>query len=204
MSNVKATNAAVLKKLNGAAVHAIAAADDAKDALSAKLAAARKEAKAFRAERDAEAARAQAALEELAALKAAEPNPEHAAAERLSSALDDMLSQFEAPSWKRVLCAATLAIVVSAGTGWCIGWLINMLVAGALMYTGSVFLGMCIMIVGLVLSMVTGMITGSKAFSYVASATIDKHASNAVSKVKGWFGRAEIVEFTGAHTVGAA
>ena len=197
----------IKSKVNGAINATAVAAVQADDAIKAKLATARKEVKAAREERDAQAARAaeaQAKLDELAALKAAQPNHRDAVQDRLTSAIDEFMAEFEAPSWKRVIAGAVFGIMMSACSGWIIGMAVGYVISAVMLLTSSAFLGWAIYVLGLIASMVTGMAVGSKAFSFVTSGAIDTHVSAARSKVSGWFKSKPVELFSGAHAVGAA
>jgi hypothetical protein len=173
----------------------------AADALAAKLKAARAEVKRVNKERDAATAAAHAALEELAALKAANPDPRQHAADQLSAAFNDFTGLFIQTSWKRRICGAIFAVAVAYGAGWLIGNVMGWLIAGALLLTGSMFLAWMILIIGAVCSAIAGYVLGGKAYAYIANEVIDKHVASVKNTVTGWFKRKDIVEFTGAHAV---
>ena len=167
----------IKSKINGAAVHVV----DAHDALSAKLKAARAEARKLRAENEELKARASQPAPE------AEASYETEAQRRLHSALDEVLAEFEAPSWQRQVAALVTACAVALGCGWLIGYVVGMCMVGAAAVTGSLVVVGMIYVLGMIVSMIVGTIAAGKAYSLIASGRIDEVAVSAKNKVTGWF-----------------
>ncbi len=188
----------IKSKINGAAVHI----ETASDVLGAKLKAARAEARKLRAERDAFAAKLEEAESKAAHDEMADDHYQTEAQRRLYSALDEVLGECEAPSWKRHVAALVTACAVALGCGWLIGYVVGMCMVGAAALTGSLVVVGMIWVIGMIVSMIAGTIAAGKTYSLIASGRIDQVASNAKNKVTGWFKAKP--SFTGLFTKGEA
>lgn len=111
--------------------------------------------------------------------------PESVATEE--SKIEDLTAAFEAcfgtakmPSIKRLLIAFVLTIAVSLGAGYLIGFVLEYLVIGALMLTGSAFLGIMIYIFGIFF----GMYAGGKIGGFIYNSVVNERIDAAYGKAK--------------------
>lgn len=189
------------------------------DATADKLAQARAEVRELRKKREAEAAEREAMLAQQRALEQQiadaqkpvlcsadkpefTPEQEEAARHaRVMAAAEAFLGEFQLPSWKRVVCGVVLGGLLAFGTGYVIGTIAAVVIAGVVALTGLAWLGWVIYALALVISMWAGAKVGMSGFNYVASFKVDDHASALKNKVLGLFKSKPVVEFNGAHVV---
>lgn len=107
-----------------------------------------------------------------------------AAYAKLNEARDDFMRVMGIASGKRALIAWVSGVVVAFGAGFAGGTLLDMLVIGAMAFTGSAFLALLTYVVGLVLVVYASMKLGSAAYNYVAHEHIDAH----YGLVRAWVG----------------
>ncbi len=157
------------------------------EAFKAKLAKARAENRELRAENSVLGTR----IDEVAALLAdreqADAHYQTEAQRRLSSALDEVIGEFTAPSWYRRLSGAVLALALSYGAGWLIGAVLNYVIVGAAVATGSLALVLFIYVIGMICSALAGLVIGLEGYSFVVSGRIDQTYDTVKNKVTGWF-----------------
>lgn len=136
-----------------------------------------------------------------AILSAEDSTAEHAAdhASMFSGLNFDMRSfcgalGIELPSKRRVIVSLIASFIVGAGIGYFGGHLLGMLVAGALVLTGSAFLSMLVYILGLCLLAYAGFVAGRKVAQYILTSNVDSDLAavrntlgGAKDRVFGWF-----------------
>lgn len=136
-----------------------------------------------------------------AILSAEDSTTEHAAdhASMFSSLNFDFRSFCESlgiaiPSKRRILVATVASIIVGGCIGYFGGQLLGMLVAGALVLTGSAFLSMLVYILGLCLLAYAAFVAGRKVAQYILTSNVDTDLSavrntlgSAKDRVFGWF-----------------
>lgn len=110
---------------------------------------------------------------------------------RFAAAQDELFAELGVPSGKRLLAATVVALAAGAGVGWLAGWVVSALTLGVLILTGSVFLGLTIYILGLIVAMALGAVAGKFAADYVTTGKIDEHARAVKGWFKGIFGRSD-------------
>lgn len=116
---------------------------------------------------------------------ATEPKtPLQARFEALMAASENLMSDFEMPSWKRVLCAFVLTIAICVGLGFVIGNVLTWLMTGAVMVTGSILIGWAIYILGAIFAAWAGWRVGRKVGVSVLTKSADRTAANAWSNIK--------------------
>lgn len=93
--------------------------------------------------------------------------------------LDEALSA-EQPSWKRLLLAWTLGLATSFGVGYLVGQLTMYCVLGAALLTGSAFVALLVMVIGVLVSMYLGY----KASLFAYTKVMDKSIDGAYNSVK--------------------
>lgn len=98
------------------------------------------------------------------------------------------------PSKRRILVASVASIIVGGCIGYFGGQLLGMLVAGALVLTGSAFLSMLVYILGLCLIAYGAFVAGRKVAQYILTSNVDSDLSavrntlgSAKDRVFGWF-----------------
>lgn len=98
------------------------------------------------------------------------------------------------PSKRRILVATVASIIVGGCIGYFGGQLLGMLVAGALVLTGSAFLSMLVYILGLCLLAYAAFVAGRKVAQYILTSNVDSDLSavrntlgSAKDRVFGWF-----------------
>lgn len=112
--------------------------------------------------------------------------------QRVNAAVDDMLAEQGAPSRVRVLCAYVLGSAGAVLTGFALSKIIDLVVIGALVLSGSALFGMLIWVMGLVLAAYATMHAFSAGFGYVVSDVCTSHIAHmrgARNVVRGWFTR---------------
>lgn len=98
------------------------------------------------------------------------------------------------PSKRRILVATVASIIVGGCIGYFGGQLLGMLVAGALVLTGSAFLSMLVYILGLCVLAYGAFVAGRKVAQYILTSNVDTDLSavrntlgSAKDRVFGWF-----------------
>ena len=98
------------------------------------------------------------------------------------------------PSKRRILVATVASIIVGGCIGYFGGQLLGMLVAGALVLTGSAFLSMLVYILGLCLLAYAAFVAGRKVAQYILTSNVDSDLAavrntlgSAKDRVFGWF-----------------
>lgn len=98
------------------------------------------------------------------------------------------------PSKRRILVATVASIIVGGCIAYFGGQLLGMLVAGALVLTGSAFLSMLVYILGLCLIAYAAFVAGRKVAQYILTSNVDTDLSavrntlgSAKDRVFGWF-----------------
>ena len=98
------------------------------------------------------------------------------------------------PSKRRILVATVASIIVGGCIGYFGGQLLGMLVAGALVLTGSAFLSMLVYILGLCLLAYAAFVAGRKVAQYILTSNVDTDLAavrntlgSAKDRVFGWF-----------------
>ena len=100
----------------------------------------------------------------------------------------------ELPSKRRVIVSLIASIIVGGCIGYFGGQLLGMLVAGALVLTGSAFLSMLVYILGLCVLAYGAFVAGRKVAQYILTSNVDTDLSavrntlgSAKDRVFGWF-----------------
>jgi hypothetical protein len=106
---------------------------------------------------------------------------------KLASALNDILADFEMPSWKRLAIGTVIGLVAAAGAGWMLGTVVGMLVVGAVAMTGMAWLGWVVWALGMIVTFIACSMLGRSTAAYIVTAKIDEHAGAVKNKVLGWF-----------------
>lgn len=131
--------------------------------------------------------------------KAVPPQAEAEAKSMFDSMNFDMRSfcgalGIELPSKRRVIVSLIASLIVGGCIGYFGGQLLGMLVAGALVLTGSAFLSMLVYILGLCLIAYAGFVAGRKVAQYILTSNVDTDLSavrntlgSAKDRVFGWF-----------------
>ena len=161
------------------------------------------ELKRLRAEKRKATAAAKAEAAKPAPEQVAQPfDPKAEAHKRMSamaSAVDAILADFEAPSWKRVLAATVISLVVAAGAGWMIGTLTGMLIVSAVALTGMAWIGWVIWALGMVVAFYAGAKIGQHVGGYIMRGDIDRHIGAVKDRFVGLFTSKPVEVFSGAH-----
>lgn len=103
---------------------------------------------------------------------------------KFSEARDDFMRAMGITSGKRALVAWVSGCVIAFCTGAAGGFLLDALVNGVILLSGSAFLALLAYIIGLIAVMYAGIKLGGAAYSYIANERIDAH----YNLVKSWFG----------------
>ena len=113
---------------------------------------------------------------------------------RVFEAVDEALYEQGAPSKTRVFCAYVLGFAASCLSGFLMAKVIDMVVIGALMLSGSALFAMLVWVMGLVIAIYAGMHAFSAGFGYVLSDVCTSHIAHArglKNTVVGWFSKEE-------------
>ena len=100
------------------------------------------------------------------------------------SAKDYLFSQIP-DDWRRRTVALAVGTAVSFGAGYLIGIITEYAIVGALLLTGSAFVGLMILLLGLIIAMYVG--AECSMFAYTGIMT--KQADKLVDSVRGFFAR---------------
>lgn len=114
--------------------------------------------------------------------------------QRVNAAMDDLLTEQGAPTRVRLICAYVLGFVGAAFTGFVLSKVVDAIVLGAVLLSGSALFGMLIWVMGLVLSAYACMHAFSAGFGYAVSDVCTNHIAHmrgARNTVVGWFSRKE-------------
>ena len=103
---------------------------------------------------------------------------------RWQESTQELFGAYEVPSEKRVLCGFVACAIIGAGIGYVGGLLLETIVAGAVLLSGSMFLGLLIYCIGIALLIYGSMKAGAHTMVYVTSGKIDEHVGKVVSKVR--------------------
>ena len=109
---------------------------------------------------------------------------------RVFEAVDEALHDQGAPSKTRVFCAYVLGFAASCLSGFLMAKVIDMIVIGALLLSGSALFAMLVWVMGLVIAIYAGMHAFSAGFGYVLSDVCTSHIAHArgvKNTVVGWF-----------------
>lgn len=108
---------------------------------------------------------------------------------RWQQSTEELFGAYNVPSQKRVLCGFVACAIVGAGIGYVGGILLEAIVAGAVLLTGSAFLGLLIYCIGVALMIYASFKAGAHTMVYVSSGKVDEHVGAAVAKVRGAWNR---------------
>ena len=118
-----------------------------------------------------------------------------------AAAQDDLAAAFKVPSGTRFLLAACSGILAYASTLWFGMPLLEWAIVGAVSLTGSAFLGWLVYVFGLVILVVSSVVAGVKAYSFITNFDVQRAADvgrgvreaakSRVSQVRGWFKRSD-------------
>jgi len=108
---------------------------------------------------------------------------------RWQDSTQELFGAYEVPSEKRVICGFVACAIIGAGIGYVGGLLLETIVAGAVLLSGSMFLGLLIYCIGIALLIYGSMKAGAHTMVYVTSGKVDKHVGAAVAKVRGVWNR---------------
>jgi len=165
------------------------------------------ELKRLRAEKRAQAKAAAQPAPEQAGVQQPQPFDAKAEArkrmEQMASAVDAILADFEAPSWKRVLAATVVSLVLAAGAGWMIGTVTGMLIVSAVALTGAAWIGWVIYALGMIIAFYVGAKVAQHVGGYIVRGDIDRHIVAVKDRFVGLF-TSRPVEVTGAYNKVAA
>ena len=103
---------------------------------------------------------------------------------RWQESTQELFGAYEVPSEKRVICGFVAFAIIGAGIGYVGGLLLETIVAGAVLLSGSMFLGLLIYCIGIALLIYGSMKAGAHTMVYVTSGKIDEHVGKVVSKVR--------------------
>lgn len=106
--------------------------------------------------------------------------PEAAAEKAFTAYFESLLANM--PSWKRVLCAATISLIGTVAVGYIGGVLAAYMAIGAIMCGAPLFLAQIIYILGFIVAFYASYRAGN--FLYLK--TIDKTVDAQFAKAKGW------------------
>jgi len=112
---------------------------------------------------------------ETGTIESVEASPKEKAYADFCEARDNLLKSLGAGSGTRALVAWFSGLIVAFISGAIGGVLLDMLIQGALLLTGSAFLAMLIYVIGLVITIYAGMKLGQAAYRYIADERIDAH-----------------------------
>jgi uncharacterized protein YacL len=108
--------------------------------------------------------------------------------------MDTLILMF--PKWKRKTVAFVASLVGAFCTGYVIGLVLNSLIVGAYMLTGSMFLVWTIYILGLCCAMYLGSKVGKKINDLVMDDMIGKKmealATDTKNKISSWFSKSKV------------
>lgn len=114
--------------------------------------------------------------------------------QRLNEAMDDVLTEQGKPGRTRALVAYVLGSACAVLSGFVLAKVIDVIVIGAVMLTGSALFGMLVWVMGLILSVYAGLHAFNAGFSYAVSDMCTAHVAHlrgARNTVVGWFSRKE-------------
>ena len=104
---------------------------------------------------------------------------------RWQDSTQELFGAYEVPSEKRVICGFVACAIIGAGIGYVGGLLLETIVAGAVLLSGSMFLGLLIYCIGIALLIYGSMKAGAHTMVYVTSGKIDEHATAIANKARG-------------------
>ncbi len=87
--------------------------------------------------------------------------------------------------WRRQTVAAVAGLATSLGTGYIVAVVTEYAIVGALSLTGSAFMGLVILMLGLIVAMYIG----SKSSMFVYANIVNKNIDAAFAAVRGFVGR---------------
>lgn len=119
----------------------------------------------------------------------------------MASAVDAILADFEAPSWKRMIAAGVIGLVCACGAGWMIGTLTGMLIVSAVALTGMAWLGWVIYALGVLIAAYVGAKVAGAVGGYIVRGDIDKTIGNVKDRFVGLFTSKPVI--TGAFQAAA-
>jgi len=119
----------------------------------------------------------------------------------MASAVDAILADFQAPSWKRVIAATVISLVLAAGAGWMIGTLTGMLIVSAIALTGMAWIGWVIWALGMLITFYAGAKIGRQVGGYIMRGDIDRHIVAVKDRFVGLFTSKPVI--TGAFQAAA-
>ena len=99
------------------------------------------------------------------------------------STLFEQLSAQIPDDWRRRSVAFVAGLVTSLGVGYIMAAITEYAIVGALMLTGSAFMALLILLLGLIMAMYIG----SKSSIFVYANVMNKSVDRAFGSVRGWF-----------------
>lgn len=105
--------------------------------------------------------------------------PEATLFEQLSAQIPD--------DWRRRCIAVVAGLVTSFATGYAVGVITEYAIIGSILLTGSAFVAMLILLLGLIVAMYLGSESSMFVYSQVMSKNIDKVWASANTTVRNWF-----------------
>lgn len=137
---------------------------------------------------------------EAAAQATAAPGADNGASEGIGEEYVSMFSKFmgfELPSTKRVIVAFAANLLLAGGVTYLGLQLTSFLIVGAMALTGSAFLMFMVGFIGYAVSLIVGIMAGSKLQAVILDGSLERGfsavRSNVINRVSGWFNKTEIV-----------
>lgn len=114
---------------------------------------------------------------------AAEDQTIHSAYQQVRDAFDTMWSKLRRPSWMRQLINVTIGLVTYASVWYGAMCLLDMLMAGVVMYTGVGFIAFLVAFLGVLASLMAAVKVGKLAYDLAS----EFDYARVKSRVVGWF-----------------
>lgn len=106
---------------------------------------------------------------------------------RYQEAQDEVMKFFNAPGWKRTLCAIVSGLAIAVGTSYIGGTLVEWMLVGAVAMNSSMFIATISAILGVLLTMYYGGKLAGRVAGAVLTGEADERALAAYDAVRGFF-----------------
>lgn len=123
--------------------------------------------------------------------QSAAPDTEDTLRARMHAAVEDFLNQ-PVVSWKRVMCAWIAGLTVAVGVGYLGGIFAAYLTVGAVLVSGSAFIGMLMYCLSLVFAAYLGFKLSVFTHMKIIDGSVDEMFVSVRNSVRGWFGSSAI------------
>lgn len=97
-----------------------------------------------------------------------------------------LLKAMKAPTWKRLLAGAVVALLVAVGVGWLAGFAIDFFALGVMSLTGSAYAGLVIWFLGICIMFVGAGKLSAMAWDAVVSGRVEEFVGPKLTATKNW------------------